>query len=528
MKHTGFRLGLLILLFINLLTGKAQTPLTEGGGPNVERCSAALSNTTLLKQDEKSAVFYLNTYSNNPKQLYQGLVTYNKSTNTCYNTDVVMPDGYRPLYVRPCGDSYFGAYYRLDRTKKSFEYATALFPQKKSTDGIRNVTPVSRLSFDISDREDIVKFAASSPDGSKFAVVIVAPDRYFRTSCIYYFIYDNAGNELRYDMIAPATGNNRFTVHDIAINHRSELNILLQTTKGKDNIIQLFRSTPDETTYITETVDFGSINSMKMLRLQNKEIFVGGYYNAGGKTAGFFNLVFNPDKNAFTHKNSAPFEFKGDPSYDGFTSADYLVKCDYLFELPDKIVMMLGEQYTTYQQHGEKSAMAYKHLANNIYGNKFTLTGNNLGVVKVQRHLTANSGSLLSQREEGERIGSSVLGEKTSAPKIPTLTNLGLSYAPIVKGNNVYVLFEDNAANYAEDATGWDAATIEKADENCVVLTKMDYSTDRKVVMIPSKASQTFHDIWGIDGDIIYFGMSGKKDYSIQKFKLDGKWSWDR
>ena len=71
MKHTSFRLGFLILLFINLLTGKAQTPLTEGGGPKVERCSAALSNSTLLKQDEKSAVFYLNTYSNNPKQQYQ-------------------------------------------------------------------------------------------------------------------------------------------------------------------------------------------------------------------------------------------------------------------------------------------------------------------------------------------------------------------------------------------------------------------------------------------------------------------------
>lgn len=528
MKHTGFRLGLLILLFINLLTGKAQTPLTEGGGPNVERCSAALSNATLLKQDEKSAVFYLNTYSNNPKQQYQGIVTYNKSTGTTFNEDVILPDAYRPLYVRPCGDSYFGAYYRLDRTKKSFEYATVLFPQKKSTNGIRNVKPTSRLTFGISDREDIVKFTAASPDGSKFAVVLVAPDLYFRTSRIYYFIYDNTGAELRHDTITPAIGNNRFTVHDIAINHRSELNILLQTNKGKDNIIQLFRSTPDETTYISETVNFGYINSMKMLRLKSKEIFVGGYYNAGGKTVGFFNLVYNPDKNAFTHQNHDTFEFKGGDTYDGFTESDYLITCDHLIELPDKIVMMLGEQYTTYQQHGEKSAMAYKHLTNNIYGNKFSLTGNNLGVVKVQRHLTANSGSLLSLREEGERIGSSVLGEKTSAPKIPTLTNLGLSYSPIVKGNNVYILFEDNAANYAENATGWDESSVEKPDENCVVLTRMDYSTDRKVVMLPGKSAQTFHDIWCIDGDNIYFGMSGKKDYSIQKFKLDGKWSWDR
>ena len=507
---------------------QSQTPLTEGGGPAIDRCSAALSNHLLLKQDDKSAVFYLNTYSDNPKQQYQGIVTYNKSTGTAFNEDVILPTGYRPLYVRPCGDSYFGAYYRLDRAKKSFEYATVLFPQKKSTDGIRNVKPVSCLSFDISDRDNIAKFAASSPDGSKFAVVLVAPDLYYRTSCIYYFIYDNTGKELRQDKITPATGNNRFTVQDIAITHRSELVILLQTSKGKDNIIQLYSSKPDETTYVSETIDFGYINSMKMLRLQSKEIFIGGYYNSQGKTVGFFNLIFNPEKNAFTHRSHDTFEFKGGNTHDGFSESDYLVKCDHLFELPDKIVMMLGEQYTAYQQHGEKSSMAYKHLTNNIYGNKFTLTGSSLGIVKVQRHIGANSGSLVSLREEGERIGKSVLNEKNSAPKVPTHTNLGISYSPIVKGNNVYILYEDNAANYVEDATGWEDATVEKADENCVVLTRMDYSTDRKVVMLPAKTAQTFHDIWCIDGDNIYFGMSGKKDYSIQKFKLDGKWSWDR
>ena len=506
----------------------AQTPLTEGGGPSVDRCSAALSNSTLLKLDEKSAVFYLNTYSNNPKQQYQGIVTYNKSTGTAFNEDVILPNGYRPFFIRPCGDSYFGGYYRLNRAKKNFEYATVTFPQKKSIDGIRKVTPTSRFTINISDRDDITKFTAVSPDGSKFAVVIVAPDLYYRSSFIYYFIYDNNGNELRHDTIAPVTGNKRFIVHDIAVSHRNELNILLQTTKGKDNIIQLFRSTPDETTCITETIDFGYINSMKMLRLKSKEIFVGGYYNNGGKTVGFFNLVFNPDKNAFTHRNHDTFEFKGEDTYDGFTEADFLISCDHLIELPDKIVMMLGEQYVTYQQHNEKSAMAYKHLTNNIYGNKFSLTGSNLGIAKVQRHLSANSGQLIVLREEGERIGSSVLAETTSAPKMPTLTNLGLAYSPIVKGNNVYILFEDKAENYAENATGWKESAVEKADENCVVLAKMDYSADRKVVMLPAKSAQTFHDIWCIDGDIIYFGMSGKKDYSIQKFKLDGNWSWDR
>ena len=523
--------SILILVFATLCL-KAQTPLTEGGGPSVTKCSAALSDHLLLKQDDKSAVFYLHTYSDNPKLQYQGLVTYNKSTGTTYNEDVLLPDGYRPLFFRPCGENYFGCYYRLNRAKKTFEYATVLFPQKKSTSGVRNITPTVSTSIDITDRGDIAKFTAVSPDQSKFAVVLVAPDLNYRTHHFYCFVYDNAGNEVWAEKLAPALSGSRFTVHDIEVTRKGEILLLVNSTKGKNSLIQLFSCKEDGISSADETADFGYISSMKMLRLNNqlKEIFVGGYFNASsqGGTTGFFNLIYNPDKNTFTSKKHDTFEYKDKTVYDDFTEADYTIKCDYLFEMPDKIVMMIGEQYLTVQQHGEKSATAYKHMTNNIYGNKFALNGNNLGIIKVQRHISAGSASLVSQREEGERISQSVLSEKNSAPKMPTFANLGITYSPIVQGNTLYILYEDLAANYAEDATDWDAATVEKADNNCVVLTRMDYSADKKVVMMPAKSAQTFHDIWCIDGQNIYFGMSGKKDYSIQKFKLDGKWSWDK
>lgn len=529
MSHKVF-LPIIAFLFSTICL-QAQTPLTEGGGPAVERCNAALSDHTLLKQDDKSAVFYLNTYSNNPKQQYQGIVTYNKSTGTTFNEDVILPNGFRPLFFRPCSENYFGAYYRLNRAKKSFEYATVTFPQKKSTSGVRNINPTVSASIDLYDRGDIVKFTAVSPDQSKFAVVLVAPDLNYRNHHFYCFVYDKDGNEVWTDKFTPALSGSRFTVYDIDLTRKGEILLLVNSIKGKNSLIQLFSCTEDGISSVDETVDFGHISSMKMLRLNNqlKEIFVGGYFNASsqGGTTGFFNLVYNPDKKAFTQRNHDTFEYKDKTVYDDFTEADYTIKCDHLIELPDKIVMMIGEQYITVQQHGEKSNMAYKHITNNIYGNKFALNGNNLGVIKVQRHISAGSGSLPSQREEGERISKAALSEKTSAPKVPTFANLGITYSPIVQGNTIYILYEDLAANYAEDANGWEPTTVEKADNNCVVLTRMDYSADKKVVMMPAK-NQTFHDIWCIDGNMVYFGMSGKKDYSIQKFKLDGKWSWDK
>lgn len=527
MSHKVF-LPIIAFLFSTICL-QAQTPLTEGGGPAIDRCSAALSNHILLKQDDKNAVFYLNTYSNNPKQQYQGIVTYNKTTGTAYNEDVVLPDGYRALSAIPCGDSYLACYYRFNRAKKSFDYATASIPQKKSTSGIRNVNPTVRHSISLTDHGDILKYAVTSPDQSKFAVVLVAQDINNRPPQIHCFVYDNTGKELWYNEYTLSIDGNRFNIHDVAVTHRGQVVLLLNAAKAKSSTLQLFFFKQDETSFVNEPVDFGFIHSMKMLRLQNKEIFIGGYYNASqsSKTVGFFNMVYNPDKEKITYKNHDSFDFKSEPAYDDFTEADYNIQCDHLIELPDKIVMMLGEQHLTYQQHGSNSAMAYKHLANNIYCNKFSFTGNSLGIIKINRHISANSGSLTATRDDGERIGNYILYEKAADPKKPTYTNLGISYSPILKGNTLYIMYEDNAANYAENSTTWDATAVEKTDDNCVVLTRMDYSADKKVVMLSAK-NQTFHDIWCIDGDDVYFGMSGKKDYSIQKFKLDGKWSWDK
>lgn len=529
MRHNGF---LFIFAFILILsTLQAQTPLTEGGGPKVDRCNVALSNHILLKQDESKAIFYLNTYSNNPKQQYQGIVTYNKSTGTAYNEDVILPAGYRALHVAPCGDNYFGCYYRFNRAKRSFEYATAAFPQKKSTNGIRNVTPTVRLTIELTDRGDILKYTAVSPDQSKFAVVLIAPDTKNRAPYFYCYIYDNNGKELWYDKFIPTIAGTKFHIHDIALTHRGELLLLVNSEKQKSATIQLFFCKKGEITSMNEPVTFGYVNSMRMLRLMNNDIFIGGYYSTEqpGNTVGFFNLLYNSDKEKITHRNDYTFDYTDKPVYDDLTDADYSIKCDHLIELPDKMVMMVGEQHTTFQEHGDKSSIAYRHITNNIYGNRFTLTGGNLGIVKINRHISANSGSLATIHDDGERIGNYILYQKTATPKNPTFTNLGLSYSPIVQGNNIYILYEDNAANFAENAGNeWEAASVEKADQNCVVLARLDYSADKKVVLMPSKDAQTFHDIWCIDDKDIYFGMSGKKDYSIQKFKLDGKWYWDR
>ncbi len=535
MKHSVTRLLLVGIIFFNALITNAQTPLVDDLGATVEHCNAAISNHIFLKQDAKSAIFYLNSYSNNPKLQYQGIVTYNKNTGTSYNENIELPAGYRPLYARTAGDQYLAYYYRFNRANRTFEYATASFPQKKSVSGTRQVTPEVRVAIDVTDRGEILKYTAVSQDESKHAVVFIAPNERNQAPYFYCYIYDNTGKELWYDKFLPVIIGNKFSIQDIALSDKGELLLLLYSVKGKNAsmqnpTIQLFTCTKGHIESVDEPVDFGYVNSMKMLRLKNKDIFIGGYYDATvqSNTTGFFTYIYNPDKNKITDKSHEAIEYRNEHTYDGLTDNDYFIKCDYLFELPDKIVLMMGEQHTSIQEHGEKSSLAYRHHTNDVYCNKFTLGGTSLGLLKVNKHLSVSGNSIVTTHDDGERIGNYLINEKNAFAKNPTFANLSLTYFPIVKGNLVYILYADRFSNYAEDANEWEEAVLEKADENCLVVTKVDYSVDKKVVALPGKTGQTFHDVWVTDGDFVFFGMSGKKDYAIKQLKLNGQWTWDK
>lgn len=524
-----------IFVFHSPIFISAQTPLTEGGGPAIENCSSQLSDHTFLRQDDKTANFYLNTYSTNPKLQFQGIVTYNKTTGTAFTENIILPTGYRHLYSRAIGTDYFAYYYRYNASNHSFDFATAQIPQKKSADGIRQVTPEVRIAIDLTGRGEIMKYTAVSPDESKYAITFIVPNERNQAPYFYCFIYDENGKEIWYDKFLPTIAGSKFSIQDIELSDKGELLVLVYATKGKNATVQsptlqLFSCTRGNITSITEPIDYGFINSMKMLRLKNKDLFIGGYYDETmqSNTSGFFSYVVGSDPFKITAKSHHAFDYRNEVYYDGLTDKDYYIKCDYLYEQSDKIVVMLGEQYTSIQQHGEKSSLAFRHHTNDIYCNRFTLGGTDLGYVKINKHLSAQSGNVITTHDDGERIGCYLFTEKKAYEKPSTFAGLNISYVPIFKDNEIYVMYSDKATNYEETSTEWDAADIEKGDENCVVLTKVDYSVDKKVVMLPNKAAQVFNGIWLIDGQDIYFGAAGKKSYSIEKFKLNKKWSWDK
>lgn len=524
-----------VVLMFSANTIQAQTPLTTGGGPVIENCSSTLSQHSWLRNDDKTANFYLNTYSPNPKLQYQGIVTYNKSTNTAYTEEIQLPIGYRHLYSRSCGSDYLAYYYRYNAENKTFDYSVAKIPQKKSTEGFKQVNPEVRLSIDLTGRGEIMKYTAVSPDESMYAITFIVPNERNQAPYFYCFIYDKNGTEVWYDKFLPTISGSKFSIQDIGLSDKGELLLLVYATKGKNATVQsptlqLFSCTRGNITSITEPIDYGFINSMKMLRLKNKDLFIGGYYSEDqqSNTTGYFTYIVGSDPFKITAKAHEAITYRNEVYYDGLTDKDYFIKCDYLYEQSDKIVVMLGEQHTSIQQHGDKSSMAFRHHTNDVYCNRFTLGGTDLGYIRVNKHQSAQSGLTVTTHDDGERIGCYLFTEKRAYEKSPTFANLNITYFPIFKDNEIYILYGDKFSNFDETSVDWEAANMEKGDENCVVLTKVDRSVDKKVVMSPSKAAQVFNSIWLIDGQDIYFGMMGKKSYTIEKFKLNKQWSWDK
>ena len=90
-----------------------------------------------------------------------------------------------------------------------------------------------------------------------------------------------------------------------------------------------------------------------------------------------------------------------------------------------------------------------------------------------------------------------------------------------MKGNAVYVLYQDSQANYNKHDKTPAQMTMGRGN-TCTVLARLDSDgPERDMVMLPGKAKRTLHNLWLFDGNKFYFGMASLKDYSIESRSLD-------
>ena len=332
-------------------------------------------------------------------------------------------------------------------------------------------------------------------------------------------VFDDKGEVIWQENYNPGFSEKEVTMYNFVLADNGKALLLTSSSSGKKkdaSTVQLFSFYEND--HVSMDVEVTqSIHSMKVLILSNDTYFVGGYYaEKKGSTSGYFTMTFDPRTETLLKKNFSKFNDnyveKGFLGWGklAFTNQTYNVKCDHLFELDNGFVAMLGEQHhltiVTNTNSKGQTTTTYRYFRKHIICNMFSLDGEKSGYEMIKR--------------------SQVL---VSNVQIFDVSRYGLSYYPMIKGYEVYLLYNDNIRNFNGKAKNWETLNIAKSKTACTVLAKISKIGDveRKVVMLPNKDGRILHKLWDFDGNTAFFGIYSKKLYSVEQFEVNDQWSWD-
>jgi len=509
-----------LILFI-LFVGKTftQIPILTPSGPIIPNFYPHISDNEIIENDENTILsHHVVDYTTLFKKMnLEHLISYSKDEKKVKIQELVVPNAKETnhLFTRKIGDDIIIYYAEQSKKDNQFIVKTTTLSQDIST-GKKNINLNSLFSFNIGDKESVKYQAVESPDKSKHAFLFIILDRKNVIQKFTIMVFDDRGEYLWQENYNPNFSDKETTMSDFKLTDDGKALLLVLSSSGKK------RDVPDlqlisfhENEQITMDVEISEeiIQSMKMLILSNDTYFVGGYYaEKKSTTVGYFSMVFDPRSEALLHKNFS--RFNDDYNEKGvlgfgklaYVNQRYNVKCDYLFELDNGSVAMLGEQHFSFAVTNSKGLTTYRYFKKHIICNIFSLDGDKRGYEMIKRSQAF------------------VLGVP-----VYDLSRFGLSYSPFIKGSDVYLLYNDNIKNFNGKSKNWETLNIAHSKTACTVLAKISDigNAQRKVVMLPNKDGRIFHKLWAFDGERAFFGIMSKKLYSLEQFEVNDQWNWD-
>lgn len=536
MRKNVFFISFLFLLLGNLY---AQEPLLDEVGPVIPGYNSVYADQTIIFDDEEAFTAYQYGYGYNKANEIQNLVSYHRGKKTLNSEKLVVANNFRYVYAHQSDEDFIAYYYRIAKGNV-YELASATIPMKKSSNGSKSVDPTVIASFKFLSKGQVQRYVSVSPDKSMYTISLVAFDAKNVLNGFYVHVFNSKGEELWNQKYNPKIAGTSFEVHDVKLTDKGKVLFLLNAVTGEGKkvtspTLQLLSLYKTDEVSMKETITFGYINSMRLLIKKNLDYFVGGYYSLknNGGSSGYFTYVFNQHTEEKINNFNTLFydDYKEKKTSEMlFANQDYKVNCNLLHEFSNEFIVMLGEQtaYTRYED--EKSGeVLYNYYNNKVFYNLFSLDGVGAGYELVDKKQTLTEEKhFLGPKPVGERKISptpSMVGD----PDIFPYQSAALSYCPIIRGNSVYLIYNDNINNYNGEAEGRISANLNEDKTVCLVLTKIAKLDDveRKVVMIPAKEKRIFDKVWYFDGTTLYFGVNAKKSYTLEKIVLNDQWSWD-
>lgn len=428
-------------------------------------------------------------------------------------------DDYKFLGCTDNNESIIAFYSVQDKKNDIISIKKVVF-DKNNIGAETNIDEIVNMPFD--NRDNCISLTATSSDKSKFALNILHTTSNGSFVGIYTAVF-NGGELLWSNKEIPSLGNENVEIKDIQVSNEgvAYIGIFSFSNKGpksENEKFHLYVINENEGNLYTETVSYGIIRDMKLKLLKNGNLFVGGYYseNLMSNATGSFSYIFNPATDEFTNRTNQQFsdDYKSAPRPDIFLTTkyanqQYTTVLQYIFELENGKIVMLGEQKyikTIITQNTNNTvSKSYVIFAKNILCNSFTPAGEYEGFTMLKKHQGINLQKLF-----------------TYDPR-----EVLLSYYATQKGNNIYLLYNDNADNVLKGSTKDELFELNVAfsfikKNSCLTLATLDENGGLKKAkaMDCSAIGRVLHKILFCNENDLYFATYGKKANSVSKITL--------
>ncbi|MDL2296797.1 hypothetical protein LJC68_06950 [Bacteroidales bacterium OttesenSCG-928-B11] len=366
-----------------------------------------------------------------------------------------------------------------------------------SPDGkLTNTEVLSSMAEERKERN--VARSITSPDGNLHAHFLFTMDKNNILKELVILIMDNEGEIVSTRNVNPTFNNETFSFHKAYITNEGELYFAFSSTqkskKRKDlqNIsLHVLRVNEDGgEMFNLDDIEFGFIESMSMLMLENGDMFFGGFYSADPKKRipGRFSVVFNKEQGEFQNMSTALLS-----GYEKHSPYDIYVLGMYEME---NTVIMLGEEKRLITRRDNKGNVTYEYYAKNVLVCPFQKDGEMLKENAITKLNKSNNHAIF------------------------------LYSSALKSGNNLYVL---SNCNYKNEKSGKGHKTVNTGGTHAKIGIRVnviaeDGSIERKTVEAPNVEKYGFsHIIYSDENQaFLLFGKAQlfKYEFKVRKVTL--------
>lgn len=512
----------LTLIFSLLNFVLAQEPVIEKPlGTPVPNFNLQNANIQMIADLDQGVLFYQNIDPTIDNSGVKQLILYSKDNKEIQTLDLSIPDGNNYITSKVLDDEVVHFYFLNNQKTRTIQLNTAFTGVPESATDSKSLKTKMEFSYNVDPKTTTKAFFAESNDQNFFSICLTTFNELKSINKIYVVVYNKKLEIVWMEEFQPDFKTKQTEVADFKLTNAGKALLLLNTFNSEkrkqfNHELQLVSMYKDKDfTKFTSICDFGIIQSMKLLVLKNGKYFVGGYYaeKPTANTSGYVTFTFDPRKEKevltkYVTKFNDNYKEKEASGFEPPTkiNTDYNVKCDYLWELPNDFVVMLGEQFLeTKTVDPKKEITTYTYFCKNLFYHQFGLDGINAGYDVYPK----------------PQVG-------LSLTPVKDIHQLGISYTAFLDGSTVYLIYNDHITRFIDKEDLLFSYDTEERKEGIVVMAKIKKIgyLESKLIMLSPKDGY-YQNTWFADASKIVFGMVTKKTYNLEHFEIMKEWEWE-